>query len=143
MPKNEISTILISVFQVDKTLMKITRLYLCLATKRKFRASRSSKRNQPTPGFKVFEMCQRNMPLEEHLVLIGVGHDYVSMSSSSVFKASRMSNRKVVLTNCQPNPKVCHTTVWKFEDFSIIQILREINFGECRPSETAICVKEL
>ena len=29
-------------------------------------------------------------------------------------------------------------TVWKFHDFSVIQILREINFGESRSSITAI-----
>ena len=31
-------------------------------------------------------------------------------------------------------------TVWKFHDFSINQILREINFGESRSAETAIFV---
>ena len=30
------------------------------------------------------------------------------------------------------------TTVWKFQDFSVIQILREINFGESRSSKTAV-----
>ena len=29
-------------------------------------------------------------------------------------------------------------TQWKFQDFSIIQILREINFGESRSSKIAI-----
>ena len=29
-------------------------------------------------------------------------------------------------------------TVWKFQDFHVIQILREINFGEFRSSKTAI-----
>ena len=29
-------------------------------------------------------------------------------------------------------------TVWKFQDFSVIQILREINFGHSRSCETAI-----
>ena len=29
-------------------------------------------------------------------------------------------------------------TVWKFQDFSVIQILREINFGKFRTSTTAI-----
>ena len=28
------------------------------------------------------------------------------------------------------------STVWKFQDFSVIQILREINFGESRSFET-------
>ena len=31
-----------------------------------------------------------------------------------------------------------HHTVWKFQDFSVIQILREINFGECTNCETGI-----
>ena len=29
-------------------------------------------------------------------------------------------------------------TVWKLKDFSVIQILREINFGQSRSSKTAI-----
>ena len=29
-------------------------------------------------------------------------------------------------------------TVWKFQDFSVIQILREINFGGSRSCETGI-----
>ena len=29
-------------------------------------------------------------------------------------------------------------TVWKFQDLSVIQILREIKFGESRSSKTAI-----
>ena len=29
-------------------------------------------------------------------------------------------------------------TVWKFHDFSVIQILREINFGECRSYKSAV-----
>ena len=28
--------------------------------------------------------------------------------------------------------------VWKFREFSVTQILREINFGECRSSTNAI-----
>ena len=34
-------------------------------------------------------------------------------------------------------PKRYFTAVWKFQDFSVTQILREINFGECRTSKTA------
>ena len=29
-------------------------------------------------------------------------------------------------------------TVWRFQDFSVTQIIREINFGESRNSKTAI-----
>ena len=29
-------------------------------------------------------------------------------------------------------------TVWKNQDFSVIQILREINFGECESSKTDV-----
>ena len=29
-------------------------------------------------------------------------------------------------------------TVWKFQDYSVVQILREINFGESRSSKTAV-----
>ena len=31
-------------------------------------------------------------------------------------------------------------TVWKFQDFSITQILREINFGESSDSKTAVFI---
>ena len=31
-------------------------------------------------------------------------------------------------------------TMWKFQDFSVTQILREINFGECRCCKTAVFV---
>ena len=31
-------------------------------------------------------------------------------------------------------------TVWKFHDFSVTQILREINFGESKSSKTAVFV---
>ena len=30
------------------------------------------------------------------------------------------------------------STVWKFQDFSVIQILREISFGKCRRAKTAV-----
>ena len=30
------------------------------------------------------------------------------------------------------------STVWKFQDFSVTQILREINYGESRKSKTAV-----
>ena len=30
------------------------------------------------------------------------------------------------------------STVWKFQDFSVIHILREINFGEFRSSKNAV-----
>ena len=33
--------------------------------------------------------------------------------------------------------RVHSNTVWKFHDFSVTQILREINFGECRSSKNA------
>ena len=31
-----------------------------------------------------------------------------------------------------------YVTVWKFHDFSITQILREINFGDSRSAKSAI-----
>ena len=34
-------------------------------------------------------------------------------------------------------PKI-YSTVWKFHDFSITQILREINFGDSRSAKSAI-----
>ena len=32
--------------------------------------------------------------------------------------------------------QIVATAVWKFKNFSITQILREINFGDCRSSKT-------
>ena len=32
------------------------------------------------------------------------------------------------------------TTVWKFQDFSVIHILREIKFGECKSSKTEFSI---
>ena len=51
--------------------------------------------------------------------------------------------------NCSGNKLICQGmysdtnlvspffTMWKFQDFQIIQILREINFGESKRSKTA------
>ena len=36
------------------------------------------------------------------------------------------------------NATVLLKLLWKFHDFSVTQILREINFGESRSAETAI-----
>ena len=33
---------------------------------------------------------------------------------------------------------IVHTTVWKFQDFSVTQILREIKFEESRSAKTAV-----
>ena len=35
-------------------------------------------------------------------------------------------------------PSHGNITVWKFQAFSVTQILREINFGECKKSKSAI-----
>ena len=35
-------------------------------------------------------------------------------------------------------PRLNQLTVWKFHDFSITQILREINFGDSRSAKYAI-----
>ena len=39
-----------------------------------------------------------------------------------------------------PNPILIdiHATMWKFHDFSITQILCEINFGDCRSAKSTI-----
>ena len=42
---------------------------------------------------------------------------------------------KVILLNSLYDRLVI--TMWKFQDFSVTQILREINFGESRNSKTA------
>ena len=60
------------------------------------------------------------------------------------FLYAKMPNEELVVTLDQggrhhilPQRKVTYT-VWKFQDFSVIQILREIKFGESRSSKTAI-----
>ena len=56
--------------------------------------------------------------------------------------SSKLISRKIWMTEKSWNfhTAVCmvQSTVWKFRDFSVTQILREINFEECRSSETAI-----
>ena len=37
-----------------------------------------------------------------------------------------------------PKREVSNFTVWKFHDFSITQILREINFGDSRSAKSAM-----
>ena len=39
---------------------------------------------------------------------------------------------KVVAISRKKTPKTKGNTVWKFQDFSVFKILREINFGESR-----------
>ena len=43
----------------------------------------------------------------------------------------------VLSDTCPVEGRDCNT-VWKLQDFSVIQILREINFGESRSSESAV-----
>ena len=42
------------------------------------------------------------------------------------------------LTKYRPGQPNWESTMWKFQDFSAIQILREINFGHFEASKTAI-----
>ena len=43
----------------------------------------------------------------------------------------------MVQKNSVKSHKITLNTVWKFQDFHITQILREIHFGESRSSKTA------
>ena len=36
------------------------------------------------------------------------------------------------------DPRIARYTAWKFQDYSITQILCEINFGDCRFTKSAI-----
>ena len=51
-------------------------------------------------------------------------------------------NLAFVIDASTPDEAFCKVqfSVWKFQGFSVIQILREINFGESRSSKNAIFV---
>ena len=61
----------------------------------------------------------------------------VSYSSIDQLKFSHVADRNFHMKNflfrCHH-----HHTVFKFHNYSIIQILRETNFGECRSSKTTV-----
>ena len=44
---------------------------------------------------------------------------------------------RIDLTPSEDGQPKRYFTVWKFQEFSVTQILREINFGECRTCKTA------
>ena len=48
------------------------------------------------------------------------------------------SKHEVAFSECNLIIDGLEFTVWKFHDFSIIQILREINFGDSRSTKSAI-----
>ena len=50
----------------------------------------------------------------------------------------RQCLRFSTLSKVISHKKVALFTVWKFHDFSVIQILREITFGQSRSSKTAV-----
>ena len=45
---------------------------------------------------------------------------------------------KTVVVKVKKFAPCSRNTVWKFHDFSITQILREINFGNCRIAKSTI-----
>ena len=53
--------------------------------------------------------------------------------ASAILQVAQMCEAKYFK---QPLGKNC--TVWKFQDFSVIQILREIDFGECKSSKSNV-----
>ena len=61
-----------------------------------------------------------------------------------ILNSSLLSKASLLTPKIRPSTiasiQVCclRFTVWKFQDFSAIQILCEINFGESRSSKTAI-----
>ena len=56
-----------------------------------------------------------------------------AMSRHTLCKSGFLEHLKAEKTK-----KNCIGTVWKFQDFSVTQILCEINFGETRTSKTAL-----
>ena len=50
------------------------------------------------------------------------------------------ASRKLIKFPLQLSAPPPHPTVWKFHDFSITQILREINFGDSRIAQSAILI---
>ena len=72
----------------------------------------------------------------ERALLIGKDKDYMYING---FDHPNI----LVITKCFICSKsfklfLSNITVWKFQEFSVSQILREINFGESRSVETAI-----
>ena len=66
-----------------------------------------------------------------HLILclpVPQSENYHKTRSLSLLTNQHLSHQNNVITN----------EVWKFQDFSVNQILREINFGESRSSKTSI-----
>ena len=60
-------------------------------------------------------------------------------------KAGEAKNNKKVLSEeekaqiaAEEKMKVIYCTVWKLQNFSVTEFLREINFWDCRSSKTAI-----
>ena len=45
---------------------------------------------------------------------------------------------KINRSDFKNNIAILLFTVWKFQDFSVMQILREINFGESRSPKSAV-----
>ena len=61
---------------------------------------------------------------------------YQYNTSCPVYSSCRQSK----IADIQLWPKNVNHTVWKCHRISVTQILREINFGECRRSKTVIFV---
>ena len=61
-------------------------------------------------------------------------------SLGNVLKIKRENHACTVLSKLDEKFIICFT-VWEFHDFHIIQILREINFGESRSAKSAILTR--
>ena len=70
------------------------------------------------------------------VVYMGVGTSIIKALIKYYYFKSNFS--KVLIKQIRNNYQCCQHTVWKFHDFSITQVLHEINFGESSRAKTAI-----
>ena len=87
---------------------------------------------------------------ELHLKLLNEDKSHAYVTYQDLRSIDRFINQTVMAIKAPPEAKLhvphpeevsldwFHYTVWTFHDFSVILILREINFGESRSSKTAI-----
>ena len=72
-------------------------------------------------------------------------HDLTTTSRPAASKTQFLILEKITSSSAGTTSTITYsslssklTTVWKFQDFSITQILREINFGEFRSAKIAV-----
>ena len=95
--------------------------------------------NESSIWFSLSGSAIKTQLMDESTLQLSNLHNHIShITHIQCFKPSQdLYLYEIVSTQICYKFKLCNT-VWKFQDFSIIQILCEINFGESRSSKTAI-----